>query len=60
MYLTAIIDWCSRFILSWELDQTLEMDFVLEAVQQAFTFGAPDIFNSDQGAILLVLNMFTF
>lgn len=50
MYLTAIIDWCSRFILSWELDQTLEMDFVLEAVQQAFTFGTPDIFNSDQGS----------
>src|SRR5699024_12522321 len=50
MYLTAIIDWCSRFFLSRELDQTLGMDFVLEAVQQAFTFGTSDIFNSDTGS----------
>lgn len=50
MYLTAIIDWYSRYIISWELDQTLEMDFVLETVQQAFTIGLPDIFNSDQGS----------
>ncbi|TRM11447.1 IS3 family transposase [Lentibacillus cibarius] len=50
MYLTAIIDWFSRCIISWELDQTLEMDFVLEAVQRAFAIGTPDIFNSDQGS----------
>src|SRR5699024_5139166 len=50
MYLTAIIDWFSRYIISWELDQTLAMDFVLDAVQQAFHNGTPDIFNSDQGS----------
>ncbi|SDI43435.1 putative transposase [Natribacillus halophilus] len=50
MYLTAIIDWYSRYIISWELDQTLEIDFVLEAVQRAFTIGTPEIFNSDQGS----------
>src|SRR5699024_3875880 len=51
MYLTAVIDWYSRCIISWELDQTLDMDFVLKAVQRAFTVGAiPEIFNSDQGS----------
>src|SRR5699024_11809476 len=48
MYLTPIIDWFSRYIISWELDQTLAMDFVLDAVQQAFHNRAPDIFTSDQ------------
>ncbi|GAB4074302.1 hypothetical protein GCM10028778_18050 [Barrientosiimonas marina] len=50
MYLTAIIDWYSRFIISWALDQTLEMDFVLQAVDQAFSQAKPVIFNSDQGS----------
>lgn len=50
MYLTAIIDWYSRYIISWELEQTLEMGFVLNAVQRAFTIGTPEIFNSDQGS----------
>nr|WP_325053288.1 IS3 family transposase [Lentibacillus cibarius] len=51
MYLTAVIDWYSRCIISWELDQTLAMDFVLKAVQRAFTVGGiPEIFNSDQGS----------
>lgn len=50
MYLTAVIDWYSRYIISWELDQTLEMDFVLDAVQRALTVGSPEIFNSDQGS----------
>lgn len=50
MYLTAIIDWYSRYIISWELAQTLDIDFVLEAVRRAFTVSTPDIFNSDQGS----------
>src|SRR5699024_7104326 len=50
MYLTAVIDWFSRCIISWELDQTMEMEFVLGAVRRAFTIGTPDIFNSDQGS----------
>ncbi|MCP6042782.1 DDE-type integrase/transposase/recombinase, partial [Klebsiella pneumoniae] len=45
MYLAAIIDWHSRYIISWELDQTLEIGFVLDAVRRAFTIGQPDIFN---------------
>jgi len=50
MYRVAIIDWHSRFVVSWELDQTLEMPFVLEAVDRAFSIAAPVIFNSDQGS----------
>lgn len=50
LYLVAIIDWYSRYIVSWELDQTLEMTFVLEAVQRAFETTVPEIFNSDQGS----------
>jgi len=50
MYLVAVIDWHSRFIVSWELDQTLEMGFVTEAVTRALGTGIPSIFNSDQGS----------
>lgn len=50
MYLVAVIDWYSRFIISWELDQTLEMPFVLETVERAFSRSCPIIFNSDQGS----------
>jgi putative transposase len=51
MYLTAIIDWYSRFIVGWALSDTLETAPVLEAVKQAIeTYGTPDILNSDQGS----------
>lgn len=50
MYLVAIIDWYSRFIISWELDQTLQIDFVLNAVNRALKMAKPHIFNSDQGS----------
>jgi putative transposase len=50
MYLVAIIDLYSRYIISWELSQTLEIDFVLTAVKRALSQGKPDIFNSDQGS----------
>ena len=46
----AIIDRYSRFVVSWELYQTLEMPFVLEAVDRAFSTASPAIFNSDQGS----------
>ena len=49
MYLVAIIDWYSRYVLSWELDQSLEVDFVIVAVERAFGQARPEIFNSDQG-----------
>lgn len=50
MYLVAIIDWYSRYVVSWELDQTLEIDFVLETVKRAFSQNKPEILNSDQGS----------
>ena len=50
MYLVAVIDWHSRYVVSWELDQTLEMPFVLDCVDRAFETALPAIFNSDQGS----------
>lgn len=50
MYLVAIIDWFSRYVISWELDQSLEIDFVLEAVNKALKHYQPNIMNSDQGS----------
>ena len=49
MYLTAVMDWYSRFVLSWRLSNTLDVDFCLEALDEALSRGLPDIFNSDQG-----------
>jgi putative transposase len=50
MYLVAILDWYSRYVVSWELDQTLELPFVLEASQRALQRAVPAIWNSDQGS----------
>jgi putative transposase len=50
MYLVAILDWYSRFVVSWELDQTLELPFVLTTVQRALNQAVPLICNSDQGS----------
>ena len=50
LYLTAVLDWYSRYILSWALSQTLEMDFVLAAVDSALLQATPQIWNSDQGS----------
>lgn len=50
MYLVAVLDWFSRFVVSWELDQTLELPFVLAAVQRALAQATPQIWNSDQGS----------
>ncbi len=51
MYFTAIIDWCSRYIVGWELSDTLEAAPVLKAVQNAInSHGTPAIINSDQGS----------
>ena len=46
----AVLDWYSRYVLSWELDQTLEMPFVLAAVERALSQAQPQIWNSDQGS----------
>ncbi|SEA15268.1 putative transposase [Arachidicoccus rhizosphaerae] len=51
MYLCAVIDWQSRYILSWTLSNTLTTDFCIEAVQQAIDrYGVPEIINTDQGS----------
>jgi len=49
LYLVAIMDWYSRYVLSWELSQTLEKYFCISALERAFYLGQPEIFNSDQG-----------
>ena len=50
LYLTAIIDWYSRYIVSWEIDDTLEIPFVLSTCQKALASTKPEIMNSDQGS----------
>lgn len=50
LYLVAVLDWFSRFVVAWELDQTLELDFVLAAVDRALERATPQIWNSDQGS----------
>lgn len=50
MYLVAVIDLHSRYIISWELEQSLEMDFVIKVVRNALCVGLPEIMNSDQGS----------
>lgn len=50
MYLAAVIDWYSRYVLAWELSNTMESLFCVAALQHALTKGNPTIFNTDQGA----------
>jgi len=51
VYLVAVIDWHSRYVLSWGLSVTLESNFCVEALDQALRlYGVPDIFNTDQGS----------
>jgi putative transposase len=49
LYLTAVLDWHSRLVLSWRLSNSLEARFCIEALEEALTFGVPEIFNTDQG-----------
>jgi len=50
IYLTAVIDWFSRYVLSWRLGNTLENAFCIEALEEALLFSTPEIFNTDQGS----------
>ena len=50
LYLVAIIDWYSRYVLSWRLSNTLDSDFCVEALEEALQKGRPEIFNTDQGS----------
>ncbi len=49
LYLVAVMDWYSRFVLAWQLSNSLDSAFCIEAVEDAFRYGRPEIFNSDQG-----------
>jgi putative transposase len=51
VYLTAVVDWFSRRVLAWKLAITLEVEFCIEAVEEALArYGTPEIFNTDQGS----------
>ena len=50
VYLTAVMDWYSRYVLAWELSNTLDPSFCIEATSRALQQGAPEIFNTDQGS----------
>jgi putative transposase len=50
LYLTAIIDWYSRYVIAWNIHDTLEIDFVLDASKRALRVAVPEIMNSDQGS----------
>ncbi|MGH7535899.1 MAG: IS3 family transposase [Gemmatimonadales bacterium] len=50
VYLVAVLDWYSRYVLSWRLSNSLEVGFCLEALEGALSLGPPEIFNTDQGA----------
>jgi len=48
MYLVAVLDWYSRYVLSWEVSNTLDGEFCLTALERALQQGKPEIFNTDQ------------
>jgi len=50
MYLAAIIDWYSRYVITWRLSNTLDGDFCLAMLDEALAWGKPEVFNTDQGA----------
>lgn len=58
MYLVPVIDWFSRYILSWKLFSALDIAFCLDALYAALLCGKPDIFNTDQG-VQFTVNAFT-
>jgi putative transposase len=49
LYLTAIMDWYSRYILAWKISNSLDASFCLAALDEALQLGKPEIFNTDQG-----------
>jgi putative transposase len=50
MYLAAVIDWHSRYVLAWRLSNTLDGQFCLDMLDEALSLGKPEVFNTDQGA----------
>ena len=56
LYLVAVIDWYSRYVISWELSNTLGIDFCLEALEEALKLGTPNIWNNDPDNRLFLIN----
>jgi putative transposase len=50
LYLVVVMDWFSRFVLSWRLSNSMDVSFCNEALEATFKYGQPEIFNSDQGS----------
>ena len=50
LYLVAVMDWHSRYVLAWWLSNTLEAGFCAEALEETLTRGQPEVFNTDQGS----------
>ncbi len=50
MYLAAVMDWYSRYVLSWNVSNTLDVSFCVDALDEALDHGRPEIFNTDQGS----------
>ena len=50
LYLVSVIDWYSRYVISWRLSNTLDTDFCIAALEEALSKGTPEIFNTDQGS----------
>ena len=50
VYLVAIIDWFSRYVLDWQVSVSLEADFCIETLERTLANGRPEIFNTDQGS----------
>ena len=50
LYLVAIMDWYSRYVVTWRLSNTLDGDFCVEALDEALSNGKPEVFNTDQGS----------
>lgn len=50
LYLTAVIDWFSRYVLAWRLSNSMDVEFCLEALDESLAQGRPEIFNTDQGS----------
>jgi putative transposase len=49
MYLAAVLDWYSRYVIAWRLSNTLDGEFCLEMLEEALSTGKPEVFNTDQG-----------
>ncbi len=50
LYLVAVIDWWSRFVLAWELSNSMDSSFCVDALNKALRISTPEVFNTDQGA----------